>query len=318
MKQPAFRKKINIKGRKVKEALTGYLCILPMVIGFLVFTFVPLIYTFVGSFHDMSNFTFEMDGSNFLGLANFQALFKDANFTKAISNTFYLMMGIPVGMVLSFVLATLINSKYSRFKKPYLIIYYLPAVSSAIAVGIVWKWLFNSDYGPINQIFGTSVKWLVDPQIVKITLIMKGVWGGLGGTMLLYFAAMQNVPSELYEVADIEGGNMWWKTFNITIPLVKETTFYVLITAVIGGLLAFADNYIIVNSSSANTIVYYLWNQMKKGEYGLVCAGAVLLFVMVALFTLILFKVLRVGTGRQATKMAKTKKPKAKEASLHV
>ena len=285
--------------RNVKEALIGYLCVLPMVVGFLIFTLVPLLYTIRGSFHEMYNFEFTMNAENLFGLGNYKTLFEDGNFVKSIGNTFYLMIGIPIGMVLSFLLATLINSKYSTVKKPYLIIYYLPAVSSALAIGIVWKWLFNSDYGPINQIFGTNVQWLVNPRIVKITLIMKGVWGGLGGTMLLYFAAMQNIPNELYEVADIEGGNLWWKTFHVTIPLVKETTFYVLITSVIGGVLAFADNYVIVATSSSTTVVYYLWKEMKLGEYGIVCAGSVLLFLFVAVFTLVLFRFLRVGEGRQ-------------------
>ncbi|MCH3976787.1 MAG: sugar ABC transporter permease [Bacilli bacterium] len=302
------RLKIKVSNRRFKEQMAGYLFVAPVVIGFLLFTFIPLLYSIFASFHELTDFNYNPGAGNYIGWGNFQELFADPNFIKSITNTLYLMMGIPVGMVLSFVLATLINSKYCKIKKPYLIIYYLPAVSSAIAVGLVWKWLFNADYGAINQIFNTHILWLSDPRIVKITLIIKGVWGGIGGTLLLYFASMQNIPHELYEAADIEGANLFYKTFKITIPLVKQTTFYVLITSVIGGILAFADNYIIVSSSSANTIVYYLWNEMKKGNYGLVSAGSLFVFVGLLIVTLFLFKFLHVGSGRKNFSSRKLKK----------
>lgn len=305
MHNPATKKIEQTKQRRLVEQITAYAFVAPMFIGFFVFTLAPLVISIYSGFHDLADFNYNPNSENFIWIENFSRLFADPNFVKAITNTLFLMLGIPVGMFLAFVMATIINSKYLRVKRPYLILFYLPAVSSAIAVGLVWKWLFNADYGPINQIFNIDVMWLSDPRVVKITLIMKGVWGGLGGTLLLYYASMKNISNELYEAADIEGASLLKKTTAITIPLVKQTTLYILITSIIGGIMAFADNYIIVSSTSANTIIFYLWDKMKDGEYGLVSAGSIIVFIVLVIATLILFRLLRIGGGRQFSKRAK-------------
>ncbi len=279
-------KKQRFNRVKLQEYFWGYLFITPIYLGFIIFLVIPLIYSISYSFTD---FNVISNQKNFIGLQNFETLFNDKSFRKAVYNTVYLMMGIPIGMTLGFLLASALNSKI-RFKRAYMVLYYLPAVSSALAVGIVWKWFFNADYGVINQLIGKKIYWLVDPRIVKISLIMKGLWGGLGGTMLLYLAAMQNLSPTYYEVADLEGANFFQKTFKITIPLVAPTTFYLFVTGIIGGMSAFTDNYIIVASDSSKTIVYYLWEKMKIGEYGLVSAGAILLAGVVFILTLIQFR----------------------------
>lgn len=275
--------------RKLKNNLLGFGLISPMVAGFVIFSLIPLIQTIRGSFYAMEDFFWEFDQDNFIGFGNYQTLFQDPVFIKAITNTLFLMLGIPIGMIIAFFLATLINSKYVKAKKPYLVIYYLPAVSSAIAIGIVWKWLFNAEYGLINNIFHTHIQWLSSPEMVKITLVMKGVWGGVGGTLLLYYASIQNISLDMYEAAEIAGANAFHKTFRITIPLVSGTTFYILVTGVIGGILAFADNYVVAAGTEAQTIVYYLYLEMKKGNYGLVTAGSILVFVALFLVTLLQF-----------------------------
>lgn len=275
--------------RKIKTNLLGYSLILPMLIGFVIFTLLPLISTIMGSMYIMDEYEWARYQDCFVGFQNFTKLFNDDKFIKSIGNTIYLMIGIPFGMTIAFILATILNSKYIKRKRPFLIIYYLPAVSSAIAIGIVWKWLFNAEYGLINNVFNLDIAWLSSPDVIKTTLIIKGVWGGFGGTLLLYFASMQNVPLELYEVADIEGANVLQKTFKITIPLVNGTTFYILVTGVIGGLMAFADNYVVASGSSANTIIYYLYERMKNGEYGLVAAGSMIVFVALIIVTLLQF-----------------------------
>ena len=275
--------------RKIKTNILGYALTLPMLLGFIVFTLIPLISTMMGSLYVMDEFEWVRYPDCFVGFENFEKLFNDNRFTQSISNTLFLMIGIPIGMIIAFILATILNSKYIKRKRGFLIIYYLPAVSSAIAIGIVWKWLFNAEYGLINNVFNLDIAWLSSPDIIKTTLIIKGVWGGFGGTTLLYFASMQNVPLELYEVADMEGATILQKTFKITIPLVNGTTFYILVTGIIGGLMAFADNYVVASGSSANTIIYYLYERMKNGEYGLVAAGSMIVFVALVIVTLVQF-----------------------------
>ncbi|MCQ2814925.1 MAG: sugar ABC transporter permease [Bacilli bacterium] len=284
-----MRAKRNRLSKKVKNNLIGYCLILPMVVGFVIFTLIPLIKTIQGSFYDMTEGYWDTSPEYFIGTQNFKVLFEDQKFIKSITNTLFLMLGIPIGMLFAFLLATLINSKFVKAKKPYLILYYLPAVTSAVAIGVVWKWLFNGQYGAINIIFHTNVHWLSDPSVVKITLIMKGVWGGLGGTLLLYYASIQNISLDMYEAADIAGANTIQKMFHITIPLVNGTSFYLLVTGIIGGIMAFADNYVIVASSESQTIVYYLYDCFKRGEYGLVAAGAIFVFGLLFVVTLLQF-----------------------------
>ena len=275
--------------RKIKTNILGYTLILPMLLGFIIFTLLPLISTIEGSMYVMDDYEWVMIPEFFVGLENFEKLFNDTKFIQAITNTIFLMIGIPIGMIVAFILATILNSKYIKRKRPFLIIYYLPAVSSAIAIGIVWKWLFNAEYGLVNNLFNLDIAWLSSPDVIKTTLIIKGVWGGFGGTLLLYYAAMQNVPLDLYEVADMEGANVLQKTFKITIPLVNGTTFYILVTGIIGGLMAFADNYVVASGTSANTIIYYLFERMKNGEYGMVAAGSMIVFGALVIVTLIQF-----------------------------
>lgn len=286
--------------KKARTNILGYLLVAPMLVGFLVFGFIPLINTIYGSFFEMNGFFWSTSKEYFYGFGNYVYLFKDDAFLTAIGNTFFLMLGIPIGMVISFFIATAINSHYVKAKKPYLIIYYLPAVSSAVAIGIVWKWLFNADYGVVNNMFGLSVAWLSSPDVVKFTLIMKGVWGGIGGTLLLYYASIQNISLDMYEAADVEGANFIQKTFRITIPMVNGTTFYLLVTGIIGGIMAFADNYVVVSSKACNTIMYYLFDKMQHGEYGLVTAGSIIVFLLLFTFTLIQF--LLYAQGRKGAK----------------
>jgi multiple sugar transport system permease protein len=192
-------------------------------------------------------------------------------------------------MVISFLLAVTLNKKFAG-RSLFRVILYLPAVSSVLAIGIVWKWMFNTDFGVINKLFHTNIQWLTSPKLVKISLIIKGVWGGLGGTMLLFLASLQNISNDYYEAADIEGANSFDKMFKITVPLVTPVTFYVIIIGVIGGLNAFSDNYIIAASDDANTVVYYMWRKLNQGEYGLVSAAAILQGAVCFIVTLIQFK----------------------------
>lgn len=275
-------------GKKLfrKEKLWSYVFIAPICLQFVVFTLLPMIFSVYYSFTDYNIIS---NTKNLLGFGNYAALLNDVRFTKAVGNTVFLMLGLPIGMVLSLLLASALNKKLPG-RMVYRIIFYLPAVSSALAIGIVWKWMFNADYGVINNLFGLHVKWLVDPKTVKLALIIKGVWGGLGGTMLLYLASMQNISESYYEAADIEGANAFQKLMKITLPLITPVTFYILITGIIGGMNAFADNYIIVSGEAANTVVYYMWDKMKTGDYGLVSAASVLLGGAVFIVTFIQFK----------------------------
>jgi multiple sugar transport system permease protein len=270
-----------------REWRWAYLFIAPICLQFIIFTVLPVLAALRNSLTDYNQIS---DARNFVFLENFKTLLSDIRFRKAVGNTVFLMLGMPVSMVLSFMLALALNRKL-KGRVVFRVILYLPAVSSALAIGIVWKWMFNAEFGVINRLFGLNVHWLTNPKMIKPSLIIKGVWGGLGGTMLLFLAALQNIGSDYYEVADIEGANAWQKITKITLPLITPVIFYMVVTGIINGMNAFSDNYIIVSGDSASTIVFYLWDKIKIGQAGLVSAGAVMVGATVFVITLVQFKI---------------------------
>lgn len=285
-----------VSGLRKKERRAGLLFITPMLLQFLIFFVFFMGYSF---FMSMTDWNIVEGTQNFIGLENFREILSDPLFWKSIGNTLYLMLGIPIGMVLAMLLALALNRKLPG-KTFFRVIIYLPAVSSAVAIALLWRWIYNAEYGILNmlieQVFGVKgPNWLGDPAMVKISLIIMGVWRGVGNTMLLFLAGLQNIPREYYEVMDVAGGNAWHKLRYVTLPMMSPTYFYVIITGVIGGLQAFGDQFIITGvgpEHSAITVVYYLW---EKGftEHDMGAASAVAWILAFGIFavTLIQFKV---------------------------
>ena len=269
--------------------------ITPIFLQFIVFFLFFMGYSLYMSFR---NWNILEGTQDYIGLENFVTILKDPLFWKSLGNTVYLMMGIPIGMIFAMMCALALNRKLVG-KTIYRVILYLPAVSSTVAIALLWRWIFNAEYGVMNMIIQQTtglpgLNWLGDPAVVKITLIILGVWRGMGNTMLLFLAGLQNIPKEYYEVMDVAGGNGWHKLRYVTLPMMSPTYFYVIITGVIGGLQAFGDQFIITGlgpEHSAMTVVYYLW-QKGFAEYnmGAACAVAWILSVFIFVITLIQFK----------------------------
>lgn len=290
-----MKKKETVSKLRQSERRTGLAFITPMYIQFLVFFVFFMVYSL---FMSLTDWNIVAGTKNFIGFENFRQILSDPLFWKSLGNTLYLMIGIPIGMVLAMLMALALNCDLPG-KTVFRVIVYLPAVSSTVAVALLWRWIYNAEYGVLNmliqQIFGVKgPNWLGDADMVKISLIILGVWRGVGNTMLLFLAGLQNIPKEYYEVMDVAGGNAWHKLRYVTIPMMSPTYFYVIITGVIGGLQAFGDQFIITGlgpEHSAMTVVYYLW---EKGfsEYNMGAASAVacVLSIFVFVITLIQFK----------------------------
>jgi multiple sugar transport system permease protein len=258
-------------------------------IGFLIFTVLSFGFSFFMSFTD---FNPVKETTKFVGIANYSKLFSDSSFRDACLNTLLLMGAIPVGITLGLFLAVYLKNLAhgSMFLS---LIYYLPAVTSAVAINVVWRYIFNGEYGFINTAFGWNIDWIgTDYWFVKIALWIKYVWGAIGGTMILYLAGLQNIPGEYYEAASIDGASKWQQFIHITIPLVDPTTFYLLVTALIGGLQSYADSLIFANGQkAARTVVYYIWQTgISNSKYGLASAASILLAVVIMIFTIIQFR----------------------------
>ena len=266
-------------------------------IGFCLFSAFPIVFAFVAS---MSNWTgtnsiFE----NFIGLANYIELFTDSRFWMTVGTTIIYMIGIPVGMILGLLIATAMNRKIPGVKV-LRTMYYVPVISSLVAVAILWAWVFNYDFGLLNLIIkaitgGKGPNWLGDEFWIKVSMIIFMVWKGLGTSVILYLSGLQNIPRDYYEAATIDGATGWQAFRNITIPLVSPVTFYLLITGIIGGFQVFVEVSVMVTNGginySAATVVYYLWDKaFKHQQMGYGSAMAFILAIIIFIVTAINFK----------------------------
>ena len=279
-------KKTSKKMTKIqrRENLWGWFLVSPIIIKVLAFTVYPTLFCLLVSFTDYNMLAIGDKITEFT-LANYIEVFTSEDFWRSMWNTVYMMLSLPIRLILGFLLAYALNYKFLRGRTAYRVIYYMPAVSSAVAIALVWKWFFNTD-GVFNVLFGTDYAWLIDPNIVKNSLIIKGVWGGIGGTMLMYLAGMQNISEDIYESAALDGASPMVKMFKITLPLLTPITTYQILTGITAGLNAFADNYTMVSGSASNTAVFWIYNQFKGGNYPLVGAASFVLMVFVVVFSI--------------------------------
>ena len=271
-----------------KEERTAWLFVLPIMLLLICFLFAPLAASLVISFMRWNVLT----APTFTGLNNFKEIFTDPVFYKSLGNTFYLMIGVPIGMVFSFMAAVALNRKMpmsTLFK----VILYLPAVTNGIAMAIAWR--------SINQFLEwiglTDLpNWLNDEHYIKPAYIIMGIWGGLGNTMLFYLASLKSIDQTYYEAAKLDGANGFQCVRHITVPLVSPITFYILICGVIGGLQMFGSVYVMTPGGginrSAYTIVYYIWDKgMADQRMGVACAAAWVLGILTIIITMVQFKV---------------------------
>ncbi len=283
-----------------KENIVAFLFILIPLIGFFVFTFLSICFSFYLSFNDYNLLREEF---TWIGLDNYTALFKTdgkyyTEFIRSIGNTFIFMLSMPIGMILGLLLAVLLTSKSSKHSKLHRTLIYLPTVASAVAINIIWRYFFTNDAnfaenrGIINSFFGISVNWLSEPTPMRLGIIIKNVINGVGAMMILYYAGLMNVPRDYYEAAEIDGASGLQKFYHITLPMLSPITFYILITGVIGGLQSYTDSAVFANGSIyARTIVYFIWNWgINSHKYGIASAASVLLSITIMTITIIQFK----------------------------
>ena len=272
-----------------KENLYGYLFVLIPVLGFFLFTAWALGYSVFMSF---TNFNAIKGTFKYVGFANYIEIFKEENFRDATLNTILMLLSIPIGAFLGLLLAIYLK-KLAKGRTLLTIIYYLPAVTSSLAIMIVFRDLFrNGEMGLINSILGVELNWLSnDPWLIKIAIIIKNIWAGIGGSMILYLAGVNNIPESYYEVARVQGATRWQQFIDITLPMTNNTSFYLIVTGVIGGLQSYADSRVMGGGlPGARTIVYYIWNYgINQANYGWASAASVLLSIVILIITVILF-----------------------------
>jgi multiple sugar transport system permease protein len=285
----------KIPGFRRREIVWSYLFISIPVLGFLIFGFAPIVSSFVLSFMDWDM----VSPAKWNGVGNYKDMILDEKFYKSLYNTLYLLIGIPIGMFFSLLIALLMNRKLKgiSFLRT---IYYIPVISPIIAVSLLWQWILNNDYGLINdwiyQIFGIQgPNWLGDPHWVKPSFILMGLWGGIGGTMVLYLAGLQGIASDYYEAATVDGASRWHLFRYITFPLLSPIHFFVIVMGIIGTFQSFSQMYILATDGgpeySGATIVFYIFNEaFKYFNMGYASAVAWVLGILIFIITMIQFK----------------------------
>ena len=232
---------------------------------------------------------------DFVGLAQFNNLFTHPTYKRAfldsIVNTLFLLLATPLSIVISLLLASLMNSKRFKGRTFFRVIIYLPAVTSVVAVNYVWRYMFE-DHGILNSLFGTRINWLNDNTLIKVAMIVKNVWGGIGTQVILFMAGMANISDEYYEAADLDGAGAVYKFFRITLPLITPVLFYTIVTGLIGGFQIYADVQLFAAGQyGSRTIVHFIWQRgIGANNYGLASAASFLLAAVIMIITVIQFK----------------------------
>jgi len=281
--------------KAIRSNLIGYSFILPNLIGYAIFVFIPVIFSFVLS-------VMKWDGSRapmeFVGLKNFAQIFGDRIFVQSFIHTIqYALLTVIPTLVLALLLAVLLNNKLKGIAI-FRTALYFPYIASIVAVGAVWNMLFQPDFGPINEFLrfiGISKppRWVVDVKWAMVAISIVSVWKYMGYYMIVYLAALQGISGSLYEAAGIDGANGFQKLRYITIPMLTPTTFFVLIMLTIQCFKVFDLVYVMTGGGPGNatkTLVNYIYEKaFTSWEFGPASAGALVLFSVVLVVTLIQF-----------------------------
>lgn len=271
----------------------GWIFIAPTVIGLIVLNIYPMFMTIWQSLNKTGDFG---KGNKFIGLANYTKMFQDAEVWQSLWNTFkYALFMVPVSVALALVVAVLLNRKM-KGRSVYRAIFFLPMVSAPAAVAMIWRWLFNSQYGLINHVFGTDINWISDPNIAWLSIAIIGVWSALGYNVVLFLSGLQEIPKDYYEASSIDGATGIRQFFKITMPLLSPTIFFVVITSIIGALQVFDLIYMVMDSSNpalpqTQSIVYLFYQySFTNGNKGYGSAIVMLLLVVILIITAIQMK----------------------------
>ena len=282
------KKRMFSTTRQKKVAQTAYLMVAPTIIGLLILNFYPIIQTFWLSFCKTGDFGLN---NTFIGLKNYVDLFKDPEIPQALINTFrYAAVQVTVSIALSLVLAVLVNRKMKGVTI-YRTIYFLPMICAPAAIAMVWRWMFNQDFGILNKMFGTNISWTTDPKIAWLCVAVVGIWSSLGYNMVLLLGVLQDIPKDYYEAAEIDGATGINAFFHITIPLLSPTLFFIIQTGIIGALQLFDLPYMIIDESSravrsVKSVTYLFYqHSFEKGQRGYGSAIVIFMMVVISIIT---------------------------------
>lgn len=276
---------------------TPYLFIMPMLIGLIVFRFGPILASFVISFTEWRGTT----PPEFIGFGNYIELFNKPVFWEVLGNTIiFAALFVPGVMILGLALAVLVNQKLKGIAF-YRGMYYLPAITSMVAVALVWNWIFATRYGIVNHILRTYFEvgrppaWLASADTALLVLVIVSIWKSAGLQMLIFLAGLKGIPGYLYEAARIDGANRWQQFRHVTLPMLTPVTFFVLIISIFEGFRTFEVTFVMTGGGplhQSSTLSYFIYeNAFQFFRFGYSSAVAYVLMVLVVIVTIFNFRI---------------------------
>ncbi|BCJ64091.1 carbohydrate ABC transporter permease [Polymorphospora rubra] len=289
--------------RNLSRYRAALLFVGPSVVLLTVFVVAPILVAAVASLTDLDlRGLRDLSSVEFIGLDNYRRLFTDSLFgTAALNTVLYVVLGVPLIVVFAMGIALLLNFGTSRLYSGLRAAYFLPAITNIVAVAVVWGYLYNTDSGLLNYLLSIGgvepVPWLDQPFVAKLSLILVGVWKGAGFNMIIFLAALQGIPKDYYEAAELDGAGAWHKLTKITIPLLRYATFFVTVTTTIAWIQFFEEPFVMTDGGpldgTISVALFIYQNGFNLSDFGYASAASVLLFLSVLLVTAVQFRLRR-------------------------
>jgi ABC-type sugar transport system permease subunit len=286
--------------------LIGWSFAAPFVVLFGVFLALPILAALAMSFTSFGLRDLENPiGTTVVGVQNYVDLFADAKFWKSLGNTaYFVVVGVPLTLTLGLVIANALSRGITRFRTAFRVGYYLPVITSIVAIAVVWRFLLNPDVGLINLLLQNlglnGPNWLADPALAMPSIIAMAVWRNLGFAMVVFVAGMQAIPAVLYEAASIDGAGRWQSFRSVTLPMLRPTILFMLVITTIGYLQLFEEPFVMTDGGPLDatlSVTMYMYQQgFEFFEQGYASAIAYVLFVIVAIVAFLQFRFLREET----------------------
>ncbi|MBP2326357.1 multiple sugar transport system permease protein [Kibdelosporangium banguiense] len=291
--------------RATHRTVVGWTFALPFAVLFLVFMAGPVLASLGMSLTDIRSTDLRTPLSvGFIGLDNYAQLFTDSRFIQAAWNTIqFVVIGVPLTIVLALAVALGIDRGITRFRTVFRVGYYLPVVTSIVAIAVVWRFLLHPDSGMVNGLLRlvgiNGPHWLADENLALPSLIVMAAWRGMGTLMVIFLAGLQGIPRSLYEAAEIDGAGPWQRLRSITLPMLRPTMLFAAVITGIGYLQVFEEPFVMTQGTPLDrtlTVSYYIYNQFGFGNYGYAAAMSYVLFSVIVALTVLQFRLLRPKT----------------------
>ncbi len=293
----ALKAKSSGQKRKRSQFIWGWFFILPTIAGLFILNIIPIFQTIYQSFFKTGAFG---KGNVFVGFNNYKKLIADESIWQSLINTFkYAIVEVPFSIAIAIILAVFLNRKIFG-RTVYRTIYFLPMVAAPAAVAMVWRWLYNSEFGLLNHLLNSiglkSVNWISSPGFTFISIAAVGVWSVIGYNMVLFLAGLQEIPKDYYEASEIDGAGGIKQFFAITLPLISPTMFFVTITRIIGAMQVFDVIYMMMDRTNpafpkTQSLVYLFYkNSFIESNKGYGSAIVMLLLLVIMVITVIQIK----------------------------